>query len=579
MRIDNAKQTVIEKVAIAITAITYLTVFYRTLPHSDALRIVRQIEQAHLIWNPNHLLFDPLGYVVYALISWLGLEITMLGSFSIISGTATVLSLLIFHSILMRLGIKLPSVRLVGTACVWASHAFLSQSVSQYYFMVQMPFLLGALYLYFDFIIRLQAGQVSHRNIYSMGLLLALSATIMFNNLLLVLAAGAGVGLVGKSWRTWQMGFPLRLWGAAAALGVPVFIVGYLFSGQESGFFTWLLSYGGDSASKLNEFYGIKWTPSGVIDAAAMVVFNTILGGLLSTAGLGTILRVFMFGYVYEFNPDYGLIVPNMLLAPAVIVLSLVAGYYAIRHLSRDTSARFLVLWIASYLVFNILWNAGDDIFWIQIIPPTWLIVLKSQGIMTNVSPASRNEGFSLGHRNWRWYAFIALVSMLFIVNTRAIVLPVSGSGFLLKQAQHEKLLRSGDLEIIPGWDEQKWMMLSNGAPSVQRIALMNAALEPEGSPKHIKKLDDIVASHLRRGGRVIVARLYDLDQDLLPWYSLKKLGWPRKIIQGLLASYCNRPLAEINGVKFRELYLCPTTKTLAIPGIDAPRNSNVKNK
>jgi hypothetical protein len=355
-----------------------------------------------------------------------------------------------------------------------------------------------------------------------------------------------------------------------------VFVVGYLLSGQESGFFTWLLAYGGDSSSKLNEFYGIKWTPSGVIDAAAMVVFNTILGSLLSTAGLGTILRVFMFGYLYEFNPDYGLIAPNMLLAPAVIVLSLVAGYYAIRHLCRDVSTRFLALWIASYLVFNILWNAGDDIFWIQIIPPIWLLVLKSQGIMTNVSPASSNEGFSWGHRNWRWYALIALVPMLFIVNTRAVVLPVSGSGFFIKQAQHEEILRNGDLEIIPGWDEQKWMMLSNGAPSIQRIALMNAVLVPEGSPNHIKKLDYIVASHMRKGGRVIVARLYDLDQDLMPWYSLKKLGWPRKKIQELLGLYCNRPLAEIDGVKFRELYVCPTSKNLEVPGIDAPRNSEV---
>ena len=164
----------------------------------------------------------------------------------------------------------------------------------------------------------------------------------------------------------------------------------------------------------------------------------------------------------------------------------------------------------------------------------------------------------AVGKRNWRWYGLVVLVPLLLIVNTRAVVLPVSGSGFSVKQAQHEAMLQTGDLEIIPGWDQQKWMLPSNRAPSVRRIVLMNAVLAPDESPLGIRKLDEIVEDHLRGGGRVIVARLYDLDRDLMPWYAMSRLGWPRKRIQELLGSYCNLPIAEIDGVKFRQLIPCP---------------------
>jgi len=556
VKITLPAQTAIEKVLIASASILYLLVFYRTLPHGDALRIVRQIEQSHLVWNPNHLLFDPLGYYIYALISWSGLEITALRSFSVISGTATVISLLIFHSILLRAGIKRPSLRILGTAGVWASQSFLSQSISQYYMMVQMPFLLGTLYFYIDSLSLTGSGQVDHRNLYRMGFLLAISTTIMFNNLLLIPVAGIAVGLQDKSPRCWQSALSLRLWGAAGALGIPVFIAGYLLSSQESGFFAWLLSYGGDGSSKLNSLYGIKWTIPGVTESVMMVVFNTVLGSILSTAGLGTLIKVIVLRFPMEFIPNYGFIASNLLLAPAVITLCVGTAYYAIRTVGRGPT-RFLAYWIGAFLFFNILWNAGDDIFWFQVIPAIWLLALMSQGVMTGMLPACDFSTPIWGKRNWRRYGLGVLVPLLLVVNTRAVVLPVSGSEFSEKQARHEALLRSGDLEIIPGWDQQKWMLLSDRAPDVRRIVLMNAVLAPDESPLSIRKLDDIVEDHLRSGGRVIVARLYDLDQDLMPWYALSHLGWPRNSIQGLLGSYCNRPVANIEGVKFRELIAC----------------------
>ncbi len=85
----------------------------------------------------------------------------------------------------------------------------------------------------------------------------------------------------------------------------------------------------------------------------------------------------------------------------------------------------------------------------------------------------------------------------------------------------------------------------------------MNMATAPAGEG-HISQLPDAVEDHLAKGGRVVVARLYDLDQDPLPWYGMAAAGWPRAKIAGLLERYCHTPLATIGGVGFRKLERCP---------------------
>ena len=438
--------------------------------------------------------------------------------------------------------------------------------------MVQMPLLLGAIYLYFGFMLRLRAGEVVYRNAYFMGLLLAFSAGIMINNCFIVLFSGIGVGLAGTSWKQWRMAYSLRLWGAAAIVGIPIFIAGYLLSGQDHGFFAWMLSYGGDAGSKLNKLYGIKASLYGVMAAFIGVVYHTILGSVLKIPGFGNvIMKGFLSRSPLEFIPDYSMIASNIVLAPAIIALNIRSGAFITKNIRLDASVRFLALWIAAYIAFNFYWTAGDDIFWFQIIPAIWLLLLMAQGFMTAITPHDENNVPSSGRNKWGWYLIIALVPLLVLVNTRTVVLPVTGSEYSVNQARHEALFRNGDLEIIPGWDSQKWMMSSKDAPAVRKIGLMNAALAPEDSPDSIKKLDDIVGNHIRNGQRVIVARLYDLDHDLMPWYALKEIGWPRKKIQGLLSAYCNRPIAVIDGVTFRQLYACPSPEKTGSPAAGAP--------
>lgn len=552
----NIVSALVERVLILTSAIIYLWTFNQTLPHGDALRVVRQIESSNLIWNPNHLIFDPIGYTFYRLLSRFLADVTPLASFEILSVIATLVSLMIFVEILYRSGVKRP-VRIIAVVGLFASASFLGLAGSQYYFMVQMPFLLGAVYLYVDFILKLRVGQSPDANLYGMGVLLALASAVMFNNLLVVIAAGLAVGCIHTSWRRWELKNTLRFYVAAAVVGFPVFIGGYIFSGTTSSLIDWLLSYEGDAVSRLNEFYGLKFTLSGVVQGAVKTGFNYLLGSIVEVAGLGTVLSVIIFGKTYEFIPQTSKIVVSLTVIVPTMLMTLWILYFILRRVSAEPVVRFLAIWLLAYVAFNFLWNCNDEIFWIQTIPAVWLLLLLSLGAMSeplligNVDILSRVPG------SWRWKGIAVFVTLLLAVNTVNLIVPLADRSYFEKQSRYGRILREGDLQIIPGWDQQKWMILSKEAPKVRRLILMNMALAGSKSGEEMRRLPEIVDSQLRGGGRVIVARLFDLDEDIMPWYGLQRMGWSRGRIQDLLSPFCNRKIDQIDSVVFREIYIC----------------------
>jgi hypothetical protein len=543
-----------ERIGITLFALVYLILFNRVLPHGDALRIVRQIEASDLIWNPNHLLFDPLGYGFYRLVERLRIPLDALTSFELLSGVSTIISLVLFHAVLCRAGVAHRGVRLVATAALFGSSSFIFVAVSQYYFMVQMPFLIGALYFYMDFLrsIGNEDSRRSAASLYAIGILLALATSLMFNNLLLLILTGLAVG-TAHGWKNFQWTNSLRVFAAAGAVGLPIFLLGHALADTESDLFTWVLSYEGDASSGLNEYYGARWTATRIAQGLAMVGFNYALGDTVETAGLGTVLSVLVFGGQFEFNPQWSKILLSLLVSLPVVVMHLAIIWYLLRNVPRQRAVRLVASWIAAYLLFNFLWNVSDETFWVQVLPATWLAFLMmlraTPHIQSNPGAVSLIEP-----QSWRYKAFATLAILLFIVNTANAIVPLSWSSFSENQQQHAAMLRPGDLEIVPGWDQQKWMAVDDRG-TTRKLMLMNMAL-PGASP-NIAALPSIIDKQLRSNGRVIVARLYDKDDDMMPWYSLADLGWPRAKIQSLLAGYCTQPLQVIDDVVFRELKAC----------------------
>jgi hypothetical protein len=92
-----------------------------------------------------------------------------------------------------------------------------------------------------------------------------------------------------------------------------------------------------------------------------------------------------------------------------------------------------------------------------------------------------------------------AFVPALLVVNTLAVVQPMADWSFFSKQREHAALLRPGDMEIIPGWDQYKWMQLGEEAGAAEdskharKVVLMNMALAKEGAPDHIASLPALI--------------------------------------------------------------------------------------
>jgi len=544
-----------ERLTIVALSVSYLVVFNRVVPHGDALRVVRQIQENHLIWNPNHLLFDPLGYAWFALLENLGFRITALSSFEIISGITTVLSLLIFHSLLLQAGVRWWGARALAVGGLFASQSFLSMAISQYYFMVQMPFLLGVIYLAVRFLSKEQSGHDCASCLYGMGALSAIAGTIMFNNVLLVIALGLFVGIPRRDRVSWSYRNSARLWGVAAIVGFPIFIFGYVASESADGFFRWALSYQGESGSSLNELYGIEWTWKGVAVSLARAAFNLFSASTIETAGLGTAVKAILLREPLEFIPETEKLLLALTLTPIVAGTLIVLLIWGVRRVRQDRLIQFGFTWIGAYVAFNTLWNFGGDLFWFQILPVIWILLLAYFGAMDGPSSESRQEHW--GRKRWKLHVLIATVPALLVVNTLQTVAPVSLVDLDARSAEHQALLRDGDVEIIPGWDGYGWMQLDPGGPRVERISLMDMALQVRTSDRHIQKLPYIVADQLARGRRIIIARLYDRDYGLNPWYGLSRLGWPRSRIQALLSNYCHREIGKVNDVVFREVFTC----------------------
>ena len=482
-----ARSVWIERLLIVVCSTAYLLIFNRTVPHGDALRVVRQIQDRDLIWNPNHLIFDPLGYGWVALLRHFGFAISELDSFEIISGVSAVASLLIFHALLLQLGVRNWGIRIVALVGLFASQGFLSMSINQDHFMMQMPFLLGVLYLAVRFDARERAGQACANCLYGMGVLGAIAGGITFNNVLLIGALGLATGLpagAGRQRRSWNIGNTARVWAAAAAVGFPIFIIGYLVAGTSTGFLQWVLSYQGDSQSRLNELYGIEWTPRGVAVSVARASFYLLSASVIETAGMGSTVRALVFREPLEFVPETAKALLALSLTPIVTGTILLLLWWAVWHVRRERLAQFGVAWIGAFFVFNVLWGSSGDQFYFQMLPMLWVLLIDRLRPRDD-APGGTGDGAPMRGR-WRLALLFLAVPALLAVNTLQTVVPVSLVDVESRRAEHMALLRAGDSEIVPGWDGYAWLELESRGPARRAPhADGNGAAEREERPPH----------------------------------------------------------------------------------------------
>lgn len=528
----------------------YLYVFRTIIPSGDGLVYVRDITEGLLLWNPNHLLMSPVGYWWCTFLWKIGISITVINALKVLSGIASVLTLLIFYEILKELGINSRSLKLICVAGLLFSKNFLSMSISEEYFMIQMPFLLLTIWIFAHW---MKARTEANKHIMAMGTAIAMAIAIQINNLPLLLLMTVLFVMIEL---TQQRKISIRSFLSSSAgfsLLIILFGVTYFLSGTNETILDWLSSYQGKTSNSVGMLYGLNWSGKGLAESFTRLLFN-LVSNLIYVGGLGAILKNSIFMRPYDFRPDPVEVVLGAFLFIMVLLLVAMIGVWLIRYRTKNIFARFSLLWVVSYLIFNLYWNDSSDQFWFQILPIFWILLPLSY-TATGCEP--RHYMPVVWRRIFRPSLLLfIIVSQLMFINTLFLVLPKSYVDLASKQEAHRIILRDGDLVILPGWDDLYWLSSRDNFPVHKRITLMELALKSAEGEEGMKLLPQIVAGQLNEGKRVIVVRLYDLDYTSRPWDQLRKIGWPREKIQDLLDGYRNKDVGRVGDVVFREILL-----------------------
>ncbi len=512
-----------ERIALLAVLAVFLFIFKTTIPSGDGLAYVRIIESGVIDWNPNHLLMAPTGFIWHHALALLGVTESPIVSLKLLSGLSALLSMLLFHTILSKLEGASAVWRLAGCLGLFFSTNFLSLAVSEEFFMIQMPLLLAVLS------IGLSWGEEPPRGIAAAGALLGLAVLVLSSNVFLL--ASVGLFLLLRRPRS-----ALVLGASAAAVILPGLGLGYWRSGGEGGFVQWLRSYQGVSGNLTGSLYGIEWTFRGVLESGARLAYN-LFANIAEPAGLGTWLKGALFSGRLEFEPSY----PGLALGAVLLAVVAAMAVFTVQLVTRGGGLpeRFGAFWLGGYVLFNFLWNDSSDQFWAQLLPVVWIwfmaVAVRGRGELSRRLP-------------------YVLVTLLILFNTMHVVAPNAFVDVDELRAEHEEVIREGDLEIVPGWDRIHWLSKRAGDGSYDQLRLMTLALQGREGPVGIEQLPELVESYLRRGQDVFIARLYDLDGNPRPWDQLRKLGWPRERLQELFERFDAVEAVEVGGVTIRRL-------------------------
>jgi len=542
--------------AIVVTAAVLLVVFQADVPNGDGRVYIRQITEGGFLWNPNHLLMEPMGLVWFRLTQALGLGWSLFGALKVLAGVSAIAATLIFHRTAVSVARGAPLVALTATAGLFFSAHFVSMAIAEEFFVVQMPAVTGSLWFVSRWVAYMADGQAAkgRRALAAAGALAGLATAIAINNAFLAL--GLGVGVLFASARPWRnrMLNALTVWIAGVAVAGPIFLAAGLTNASGQSFLQWLLSYQGTADNPAEVMFRVQMTPVGLAVSLATAAYGSV-SSLVSPGELGSALEPVVRGRPLEFVPDTAHLAITVLLLLALAAVLLPAALWLVRRGRRAPLEIICLGWLIGYAGFNLYWVDTSDQFFITQLPAFWLLLLLFVCSRVNAAVASPAPSPPKPARSrWAW-AMAAAVALLAAVNLQAVVAPRAFMDLESRHAAFVALLRPGDLVVTTGWDDLAWLRVEPGAP-YERLQLMDLVLRSRKGDPELDNLPARARAHLASGRRVLVARLYDRDREGRPWEDLERLRWPRPRLQGLFTSFDAVPIGRVDAVVFRELRL-----------------------
>lgn len=463
-------------------------------------------------WNPNHLLYEPLGASWQNLLSRLGFSRPLPDILKLLSITAGAITIGLF-----RYGVSARIARTrayanLATTWVALSPIFTGLWISDEAQMVQMPFLALAAISTIKF--RQSPKPVTALKI---GAFVGFAALFYISNVLIAIATAVLLGL--WRWRDAGTTEALSAVGYIALAGICVTIGGFgvawlNVAPEGMGFIHWLTTYGGGQVSDaVVNSYGVG-SLSEIPGATIRAVYGS-LNLLTDIVPLVATLRDNLAWSIQDYLSIFVL---------AVCAAALAAVYMAalLHRKTKEVHASLLLIyaWLIGIIAFGIYWNNSDDQFYFQ-------LALPLGALIANGGVASRRQ------QRYLWFATLVFVLWNgYQTLTHKILYPRHE---LITKISHS--IEGSSLVIIPGQDELSQLMYFINLSFTERIDLTSIATS-YGREEGLKILEDRIAEKMKKGGRVDLIEIFDIPAKQNPWKYMDGLQYDLTSIQNLMMTF-----------------------------------------
>ncbi len=360
----------------------------------DAVYYVWHLDEGEPIWHPNHLIFEPLSYLLYRIVTGLGIGATVMQVMQVQSLVAGVITLALLYRLIRQATGEdaAASLAVLGTG---GSFAFWHYSGLPDTYILPLPLMMAALFGLMRF-----AKMGSRSDILpwggalATGLAIGVATLIHQQHVMLFLAAMLfGAVTIAKAIPARRGRLAKALTLIAAGFGLPVAIgyfgVGFLLLGHQTPFETLAWSRGFASDGLWTAF-GVS-TPVKAIAGLATAVFSPFflfaepaLSGVVQAAfpGRETIEESF-FAMRAIAPPALALAFLTALAALAALSLLIRAVIY---RSDRSGLSGAIGLVCLIYALSATLWEPANKEFWIVVLPLFLALVAVNADLSTRAA-------------------------------------------------------------------------------------------------------------------------------------------------------------------------------------------------
>ena len=480
--------------------------FYLAFPKfnfttTDSLASALQMRTGGIenLFDPNHLLYNAIGYVITRGLHTVGIVAEPLRVMQTVNALAGAVSLWLFARLLGRMGVS--GVRGgIFTALLACSFGFWSYAIDNETYMLPLVCQLGA---------TLSLGAVlagqrpwTLKTAWVVGSLASLGCLMHQTAIFFVGLTGVMLLSLQLPWRLkWQSAVVM----AACFVGLviaPYVVVAWqlgLFGpGQHDSFWQWLTHYGSTGFA-------------GAIDLQH--VWNLPIG-LGQTVIDGAHLKQAVLQPAWRW--------PSLLFAGLAAAALLVAGLMGIITLAcwrvDRTAARqqiFLWCWAGVFAAFAFWWQPESNQFWIP-----------SAVALTALAACAWDRRASTFPR-WVRVVPAGLVGLLFGVNFFGAILPGSrlenSELYQLCSRLRQHGVQEADLVLIPDYIQPQYQYFYHQQLRVSSLGLLSSIFQGPGKARLFAHQQRVIAETLQNGGRVFISEV-----------ELKPSPWQRSLVRFL---------------------------------------------